>query len=80
MTAVIGIHDAKTRFSQLVKQVAAGESVLIGGYGKAEVALVAVDKARTKKRVGVLAGKLVLPDDLDAPLPEDVLQAFEGDI
>lgn len=79
MRPVIGIHEAKTHFSQLVKQAAGGQAVLIGGYGNAEVALVPASQLEpVKKRIGVLSGKLVVPDDFDAPLPEEVLAAFEG--
>ncbi len=79
MQSVMGIHEAKTNFSQLVKQAVAGTPVLIGGYGKAEVALVPISQlAQKSKRLGVMAGKLLVSDDFDAPLPEDVLQQFEG--
>jgi prevent-host-death family protein len=78
MTSVLGIHEAKTGFSQLVKQAAAGHPVLIGSYGKAEVALVAASQlAPNLKRIGVLAGRLQIPEDFDAPLPDDVLKQFE---
>jgi hypothetical protein len=30
------------------------------------------------RRFGTLAGQFVVPDDFDAPLPADVLAAFEG--
>ena len=30
-------------------------------------------------RLGTLRGLVEVPDDFDAPLPEDVLRAFEGD-
>lgn len=29
-------------------------------------------------RIGAMKGKLVLPADFDAPLPDDLLNAFEG--
>jgi hypothetical protein len=29
--------------------------------------------------LGVLKGSLVIPDDFDAPLPDDVLALFEGE-
>ncbi|MHC8351860.1 hypothetical protein ACYZT7_21765 [Pseudomonas sp. RT4P38] len=29
-------------------------------------------------RIGAMKGKLVLPEDVDAPLPDDMLSAFEG--
>lgn len=79
MTAVISMHQAKTMLSQLVKRAAAGETIFLGAYGKAEAKLVPVDAdTAPKKRIGILAGKLVVPDDFDAPLPDDVLAAFEG--
>lgn len=79
MNQVFGIHEAKTRFSQLVKQASIGEPVLIGGYGRAEVALVPISMLpRQPRQLGVMAGKLNIPADFDAPLPADVLDAFEG--
>lgn len=32
-----------------------------------------------QRRFGTFAGQFVVPDDFDAPLPDDVLAAFEGD-
>ncbi len=34
--------------------------------------------ARPKRVLGSLAGELVVPADFDAPLPDDLLDAFEG--
>jgi hypothetical protein len=31
-----------------------------------------------QRRFGTMAGQFVVPDDFDAPLPDDVLAAFEG--
>jgi len=31
-----------------------------------------------KRRLGILAGKLRAPEDFDAPLPDEVIEAFEG--
>jgi antitoxin (DNA-binding transcriptional repressor) of toxin-antitoxin stability system len=81
MQDIISMHAAKSTLSQLVKRAAAGEPVYIGAYGRAEVKLVPVD-ARAPvhgKRFGLLKGKLQLPPDLDAPLPDEVLRSFEGD-
>jgi len=76
---VVSMHQAKSTLSQLVKRAATGETILLGAYGKAEAKLVpAGEHELPGKRIGVLAGKLVVPDDFDAPLPEDILQGFEG--
>ena len=76
---VISMHQAKSTLSQLVKRAATGETILLGAYGKAEAKLVpAAESAAPSKKIGVLAGKLVVPEDFDAPLPDDILQTFEG--
>jgi antitoxin (DNA-binding transcriptional repressor) of toxin-antitoxin stability system len=80
MQEIISMHAAKSTLSQLVKKAAAGEPVYIGAYGHAEVKLVPVDAAeRPRKRFGLLKGKLKLPSDLEAPLPDEVVRSFEGD-
>ena len=33
---------------------------------------------QARRQLGALAGKFTVPDDFDAPLPEDVLLSFEG--
>ena len=74
---IIPIHQAKTTLSQLVKRAVGGETILIGSYGRAEVELSAASQ-RPAKRLGVLEGKLAIPDDFDAPLPPEVLSGFGG--
>jgi antitoxin (DNA-binding transcriptional repressor) of toxin-antitoxin stability system len=73
----IPVHKAKSSLSQLIKLATEGENVLIGGYGKPQVMLTAIT-TKPKKRIGALRGKLIVPDDFDAPLPEDVLTSFNG--
>ena len=80
MNEIIGMHKAKPTLSQLVQRAAAGETILIGPHGRADAKLVAVDApVRAKRRIGILKGKLNLPKDFDAPLPDDVLRTFEGE-
>lgn len=79
MNGIVSMHTAKSRLSQLVRKAVAGEAVYIGAYGRAEVQLVpVVAGARPRRQLGLLKGKLVLPSDLDVPLPEDMLRSFEG--
>ena len=35
-------------------------------------------KPQTRRRLGLLEGRLVIPDDFDRPLPESALRGFEG--
>lgn len=74
----VNIYDAKTRFSQLVDKAAAGEDVVISRHGKPLVRLTQLAESIRRVRFGVLAGKVKVADDFDAPLPTNVLAEFEG--
>ena len=79
MQEVVSMHQAKSTLSQLVQRAAAGETVLIGPNGQAIAKLTSLDAPATpKRRLGLLKGKLVVPDDFDSPLPDEVLADFEG--
>ena len=78
-TAVIPMHQAKSSLSKLVKRAADGETIFIGSYGRVEAVLTSAALSRPKKRLGLLEGKLAIPDDFDAPLPQELLTAFAGD-
>jgi prevent-host-death family protein len=75
---IVNIHAAKTQLSRLVDDVAQGEEIIIAKAGRPIVRLVPLVSARPQRRLGVLAGKLRVSDDFDAPLPDDILDAFEG--
>ena len=74
----INIYDAKTRLSQLVDKAAAGEDVVISRNGKPLARLTRLAGSTVQVRFGVLAGKVRVADDFDAPLPDSVVAAFEG--
>ena len=74
----VNIHEAKTHLSRLLEQVAGGEEIIIAKAGKAIARLVPLDAALKKRRLGLLKGKLNVPDDFDAPLTDDDLALFEG--
>ena len=74
----INIHEAKTHLSRLVEGVVAGEEIIIAKAGKPMARLVALAKPAGRRKLGILAGKMVVPDDFDAPLPDELLASFEG--
>ncbi len=76
----VNIHAAKTHFSRLVDQAAAGEEIVIARAGKpvARLMPLAVPSKPTKRVLGRMAGQFTIPDDFDAPLPDDLLALFEG--
>jgi antitoxin (DNA-binding transcriptional repressor) of toxin-antitoxin stability system len=75
----IPIHKAKSTLSQLVKRAAAGETIYIGGYGKAEAALLSVNKISKTEPLMAAYGCMKerkLPDGWDDPLPKEVIESF----
>jgi prevent-host-death family protein len=74
----VNIHAAKTQLSRLVDEAAAGTEIIIAKAGKPVAKLGPLTQARKKRKLGVLAGKLRVPDDFDRPLPQEVIDSFEG--
>ena len=77
MPKVINLYEAKSQLSTLVEEAAAGEEIVIAKAGVPRARLVPV-RTVTKRRPGKWKGKIYIADDFDAPLPPDVLRAFEG--
>ena len=74
----VNIHEAKTHLSRLLEQVAVGEEIVIAKAGKPIARLVPLEAPPKKRQLGLLKGKLNVPDDFDAPLTDDELTLFEG--
>jgi prevent-host-death family protein len=76
--ATINIHEAKTHLSRLVDEVAAGAEIIIAKAGKPMARLTPFAAPVRKKHLGLLKGKISVPDDFNAPLDEETLSGFEG--
>ena len=76
---IVNIHEAKTHFSKLIDAVARGEEIVIARAGKPAARLVPIEPARPERKPGALKGKIHVPEDFDAPLPDTLLEAFQGD-
>lgn len=73
---VVNIHEAKTHLSRLLRRVAAGEEIVIARSGEPVARLVPIGTGR-KRRLGTDRRAFRVPDDFNAPLPDEVLEAFE---
>lgn len=71
----VGVHEAKTTLSELLRRVSAGEEVTITRSGEPIARLVPVQR-QAPRVLGADRGVFEVPDDFDAPLPDDVLDAF----
>jgi antitoxin (DNA-binding transcriptional repressor) of toxin-antitoxin stability system len=61
-----------------LRQVEAGETLVIVRADKPIAELRPIASSQQLRPFGLCAGEFTVPDDFDAPLPEDLLSAFEG--
>ncbi len=77
----VNVSEAKSNLSRLLRQVEAGEEVVIARNGKPVVRLerlAPVKKKRGKRKPGAWKGKITLDDSFFDPLPEEELAMWEG--
>jgi antitoxin (DNA-binding transcriptional repressor) of toxin-antitoxin stability system len=65
----VGVHEAKTHLSRLLRRVALGEEIVIRN--------VPVEPG-SERAFGRDRGRFEVPEDFNEPLPEDTLRAFHG--
>ena len=75
----ISLDEIKRDLMVYLHRVEAGETLIVTEAGKpvAEIKPVAADFAALRP-YGLCAGDFTVPDDFDAPLPESILNDFEG--
>jgi prevent-host-death family protein len=74
----VNVHEAKTHLSRLLDRVSQGEEIVIARAGKPAARLVPIGKSAGRRVFGHDRGRFTVPDDFDAPLPDDVIATFEG--
>ena len=76
---MVNVHEAKTHLSTLVQRVEAGETIVIARGGTPVAKLVPLTRGSAgRRRLGLLNGRMKVPDDFNRPLPAALLKAFEG--
>lgn len=75
----ITVEDIQRDLPGYLKRVSAGETLLIVQADKPIAELKPVAPVAEQPRpFGLCAGEFKVPDDFDAPLPEEILAGFEG--
>ncbi len=75
---IYNVHQAKTHLSELLQRVADGEDVVIARAGVPVARLIPLTRPDEARPLGTEKGRMVVADDFDAPLPPDMLGAFES--
>lgn len=77
----VNVHEAKTHLSRIIAQILAnGEPVTIARAGKPAVIVSAHPDSRAPRRkLGILQGKVHLPENLDV-LDAEIQNMFEGEL
>lgn len=77
---MVNVHEAKTHLSRIIEQVLAnGQPVTIARAGKPAVIVSAHPGSRPPRRkLGILRGKVELPENLEVRAVE-IRKMFEGD-
>lgn len=75
----VNIHQAQTNLSQLLLRVEHGEEIIISDRGIPIAKLVPCRASSNRlDSLGLDQGRFVVPENFNAPLPEEMLAAFEG--
>jgi prevent-host-death family protein len=75
----VNIHYCKTNLSRLLSRVELGEEIIISNRGVPIAKLVPFHTSSNRlASLGMDRERFIVPEDFNAPLPEEILAAFEG--
>lgn len=74
----VNMHQAKTQLSKLIERASAGEEIVIARAGHPVARIVPLVSRTEPRKPGMLKGRIKLAENFDAPLPKELLAAFEG--
>lgn len=75
----VGVHEAKTNLSKLLKRVMMGEEITITSRGRPVAKLVRAPREGKQVVLGSDEGRFTVPDDFNDPLPPEILAGFYGE-
>lgn len=75
----LNVHEAKTHLSRYLAKVAEGETILLCKRNEPVAEIRPIPPARKKPRpIGLAKGEFTIPPEFFDPLPDDLLDLFEG--
>jgi prevent-host-death family protein len=78
MPRTVNLYEAKTHLSEFVERAARGEEIVIAKAGQPKARLMPLVRVRRSRKPGAWKGRIRIGPDFEAPLPDELLRAFEG--
>lgn len=75
----INILETKTHFSKLIDAAMQGKKIIIAKAGEPPARLIPLCKATREIQFGRMQGEIEIAEDFDAPLPANIMVAFEDE-
>jgi antitoxin (DNA-binding transcriptional repressor) of toxin-antitoxin stability system len=72
------LEQVENGAAEYFHRVIDGETIVVYQGERAIAEIRPMSETETLRPVGLAAGKFVVPDDFDDPLPDEILDAFEG--
>jgi len=72
------LEQVENEAAEFLHRVIDGETILVYQGEKPVAEIRPFTETEALRPVGLAAGEFVVPDDFDDPLPDDLLDAFEG--
>lgn len=74
----VTVDEIEKHLGEYLNRVLEGETVTVFSDDRPVAEIRPLSETSALRPIGLAAGEIVVPDDFDEPLPEDVLEQFEG--
>ena len=75
----VSVEDVEKDPREYLDRVLGGETVVVFENDRPVAEMRPLPKRTGMRPIGLAKGDFIVPDDFNDPLPEDVLQLFEGE-
>ena len=74
----LNVHEAKTHLSRYLNKLEEGEVIVLCRRNVPIAEIRGIGGPTGERPIGLAKGEFEVPDDFNAPLPDDVIEGFEG--
>lgn len=74
----VTVEEIETDPSEYLRRVLEGETLLVFSKDQPVAEIRPLPDSRDLRPIGLATGDFVVPEDFEAPLPQDILELFEG--